>query len=680
MTHAVSPLAVALAAGPPLLLLVGEPGSGRQAFLARAAAETGLAVLPLELDGFESDSEDALARYLAARVRTAPELGEAAARLAPLATALPPNRRSALLLAALLAATPTSAALDVPFDPTPALEELLAARLAEVSRLAVFVRAEELTGPVASWLVGLPAELPGLQLVLAMAPGDETALRFWLPAVDADLVPRHEIAPAADGGDALAPLAALFDRLELDVARELEAFLDGAALLAPNAPADVAGFLAGRSGDDAEALLDRVDDELADGAEARVLWDFEYSHPSFPGQPVYRFVQPELARAIRDRRTPEDRRQRAREAFERLAPKLPADSRGRTRLLLGLARTAGLEGPRRRLLAELALAGDATETSDLARHVSVLVTSQVLAPGEVLAMVEGTEARWPSGRRLAIVSGLRGLTATPEEAAGQALLEGRFLAELGRVPAATTAAREALVASEAAFAAGDPRTAAATNLLGLLLAQQGDFAAATPLLERTVAILAATQGVEPQVLVGTRSRLGEILRRQGRGLEAREQFVTALEEIRKSAGDAHPALAAGLNDLALVSRDLGRLDEAASFHRQALEIHRRALGANHPNVALDWNNLGSVEQQRERPEEARRAFEEAVAILGRQPEGPPPGLAVALANLAGVLFGLGERDAGCARLGEAARWAEQAFGPDHPLTRDLQNQVLTRCH
>lgn len=689
MTDRLSPLAEALSSGPPpVLLLVGEPGSGRYARLVAAAVSLRrsgrkIATLEVDLDGFESDTDDSLARFLAARVLIEPDLAERAALLAPLATALPRSHRSALLLAVLLARMPEGpgleALIDLPFDPRAALVEALRARLPSDGRLALFARAEELSGPLATTLAGLADELPGFCLVLAVAPGDEAEVRFLLPERDPAELPLVADEEEASANAPLEPLAAIFDRLELDAARELEAFLDGAALLAPNAPADVAAYLAGRGRDEAERLLDRVDDALADGAAERILWDFEYGHPSFPGQPVYRFARPELARAIVRRLLPEERQRRAAAAFERLAPTLPADSRGRTRLLLNLARTGRLAGPRRRLLAELALALDADEAAEAPRHVTALLACGALRPGELLAMVEGTERRWPTGRRLALVAALGGAELTAEEAAGQAMLEGRFLAELGRIPEAAVGAHAALAAAEAAFAGDDPRIAAATNLLGLLLAQQGDFAGALPLLERTVAVLGQAEGLDPGIVAGARGRLGEVLRRLGRPADAREQFVLALEILRGAFGDAHPAVAAALNDLALASRDAGALDEAASFHRQALEVHRRALGQDHPNVALDWNNLGTVEQQRGRPEEARRAFEESVAVLRRQPEGPPSSLAVALANLAGVLFGMGEEELGCARLNEAARLAEQLFGTEHPFAQDLQRQVMARC-
>jgi|CXWL01.1.fsa_nt_gi tetratricopeptide (TPR) repeat protein len=682
-------LADALSAGPPpVLLLIGEPGSGRWALLESAAAVLRrggrkVVTLDLDLDGFESDTDDSLARYLAARGVTQPGLADRAARLAPLATALPRSHRSAALLAVLLDPGadpgPADAAVDLPFEPRAALVESLRARTPTGGRLVLFARVEELTGPLAGTLAELPAEVPGLALALAVAPGDEAELRFLLPALDPAELPRFTVEPGTAGEDPLAPLAALFDRLELDAARELELFLDGAALLAPNAPADVAAFLAGRGAEEAEALLDRVDEELADGAAERILWDFEYGHPAFPGQPVYRFARPALARAIVDRLAPEERRRRAGLAFERLAPSLPADSRGRTRLLLALARTAELASPRRRLLAELALAFDSEEGAEAPHHVAAVLACGALAPGELLALTESTERRWPTVRRLALVAGLRSAALTPEEVAAQAMLEGRFLAELGRGAEATPVARGALAAAEAAFTATDPRVAAASNLLGLMLGQQGDFAAALPLLERTVEILRATPALDPGVLAGARARLGELLRRLGRPAEAREQFVAALELLRGVVGDAHPAVAAALNDLALASRDLGALDEAASFHRQALEVHRRALGPDHPNVALDWNNLGTVEQQRGRLDEARRAFEESVAVLGRHKEGIPPSLAVALANLAGVLFALERKEEACARLTEAARLAEQLLGAENPFARDLRRQVEARC-
>jgi tetratricopeptide (TPR) repeat protein len=528
----------------PVLLLSGEPGSGRSELLlaaARKAAEQGApaAVLHLDLAGFEEGPEG-LVGFLSLwgqrhRAESDDRLAERLERVAELAAELPPSMASAVLLSLLLA---TEGAVDSlgGQDPRDATRRLLE-RLTATDRAIVHVtRSSDLDAVTRRRLLAEAQSHPSLLLAFSCDPrdtDDAVAPRTWVRRVSLVRTPK-------DSDVLLEPLRDLMGRVDFRAAELLGRFIDLAALCGENVPSDLLMASLEVTQEEREQLLDLIDEGLVEEEGGHLFLDLQYGHPSFNGLLTYSFVNPALRQDLLDHVPAAKRKGLAGELLSFLREHVPVATRGLAHLFLSLAdhlEDGELRRPYLRMLDWWVSPGDEDALAALAAED---LAAARLDPKTILEAVGRTAGTWPPPHRLALLAAVE----SSSQGRSQSILgdlhylRAVILRETGKPTEALEETRRALEAAEAAGAGA--LTGAILTLSGVLSGDLGDFQ------------------------------------------EARRRFEQSLAVHRTVFGDAHPAIAACLANLAALHRHRGEREPARELFAQALEMARETQGEDHP--------------------------------------------------------------------------------------------------
>jgi tetratricopeptide (TPR) repeat protein len=532
----------------PVLLLSGEPGSGRSDFLDTAVREVGeegipAAVLRLDLEGFEEGPQGLVGFLSLWGQRRAAETDEASAerleRVAELAGEIPSTLAGAVLLSCLLDWDgPPEELPEMTGDPRESTRRLFDV-LGQTARPIVHVAdSAQLDAVTRRWLLDEARCNPNLVLAFschptdpdaAVAPGTETRrldfARSW-----------------SDSEVHLEPVRDLLAEVDLQSADQLGRFLDLAALCGQNVPPDLLLAHLEVTTDQREELLDLIDDGLVGDGGERLFIDHQYGHPSFPGLLVYSFLSPVLNRNLLEHVPREKRKRLASELLAFLQQQIPVATRGIARLFLTVADHT--EDPRERepylrLLGWWVSPGD---EDGLTAQVREDLDTGRSAPEQILEIADRTATLWPPPHRLALLASLAGGPARlsrPQEADAHYLRAG-LLRESGQPAEALEEARKALAAAAEVHGPTSAASGAILTLTGALAGDLGDFA------------------------------------------RARADFQQSLDVHRQAFGDRHPSVAASLANLAALHRHLGDTQRARELFNQALSIARETQGEEHP--------------------------------------------------------------------------------------------------
>ena len=532
----------------PVLLLSGEPGSGRSELLLAAARKAGeqgalATVVHLDLTGFEEGPEG-LVGFLSLwgqrrRAETDDRLAERLEGVADLAAELPPSTASAILLSLLLETEGAVESLGGQ-DPRDATRRLFE-RLTATDRVIVHVtRSSDLDAVTRRRLLTEAQRHPNLLLAISCDPRDtdeEVAPRAWVRRLSLVRTPRTSDV-------LLEPLRELMSGVDFRAAELLGRFIDLAALCGENVPCDLLMAYLEVTQEEREQLLDLIDDGLVaeEGAvegDGRLFLDLQYGHPSFNGLLTYSFVTPALRQDLLDHVPPAKRKGLAGELLSFLRERIPVATRGLAHLFLSLAdhlEDADLRRPYLRMLDWWVSPGD---ESALAALVGEELASARLEPKTVLEAVGRTTGTWPPPHRLALLAAVEGSSPSHSPVLGDVhYLRAVILRETGNPTEALEETRRALETAEASGASA--LTGAILTLSGVLSGDLGDFQ------------------------------------------EARRRFGQSLEVHRTVFGDSHPAVAACLANLAALHRHLGEREPARDFFAQAFEVARETQGEEHP--------------------------------------------------------------------------------------------------
>lgn len=195
-----------------------------------------------------------------------------------------------------------------------------------------------------------------------------------------------------------------------------------------------------------------------------------------------------------------------------------------------------------------------------------------------------------------------------------------------------------------------------------LLAARGDHAEALALHRRALALLPDTAVA---ARAGALQLIGDALVALDRAAEARPLLEQSAALARAHLGDAHPTYAGCLESLADARRATDP-DAALALLRQAHDIIARALPAGSSRIAIAKANLGGVLVERGRAAEAVPYLREAIAITARTLPPGHPAHAVSLATLGKALWAGGDQAEGLALTVQAAALLQGSLGPDHP--------------
>jgi tetratricopeptide (TPR) repeat protein len=264
----------------------------------------------------------------------------------------------------------------------------------------------------------------------------------------------------------------------------------------------------------------------------------------------------------------------------------------------------------------------------------------------------------------------RGVQRIDMELAGDPSMQADVLTEvvhiendLGLLDPALGHARRALALREAVLPRRDVRIAESRVLLGEMQTRHGDFDVARQTLEKALAETLADRGADSLETAQARRALAKALRRPADRARAVDLLRQALATIRRRLGDGNIEVAETISELGGKLEEEGkRYGEAETTYREALARLARALGPHHPRVAMAQADLAGLLDRLSRPAEARTLFQAAIATQRQALGAHHVDLASTLFSYALLLMGRQELAAADAALREALG----IFGPDRP--------------
>ncbi len=197
----------------------------------------------------------------------------------------------------------------------------------------------------------------------------------------------------------------------------------------------------------------------------------------------------------------------------------------------------------------------------------------------------------------------------------------------GKYAEAAQVGENAVKAAEDSLGGNDLNVAGALERLAMSYFAQGKFAEATPVARRALLIYESKVGKNAREIVDPAKILGAIYLMQG------------------------------------------DLDQAEPLLERAVRMSRKFFGKRHVETAKQLGNLGALYMARKKPAKARRHFEEALAIWGDKPDAVYG--AMTMVNLGKIRADDGDLDGADALFRKALALREQAFGREHPQTKNI---------
>jgi tetratricopeptide (TPR) repeat protein len=249
------------------------------------------------------------------------------------------------------------------------------------------------------------------------------------------------------------------------------------------------------------------------------------------------------------------------------------------------------------------------------------------------------------------------------------------LQTLGQLEESRDLLRRALATYEKTYEPGHHSIAVTQSILGLVLRELGQLDKARDLLRQALA--SDENRYEPghPTISRRQSNLATVLQDLVQLEEARDLLRQALASNEKAYEPGHPAIAAAQSNLGLVLRGLGQLKEARDLLRQALASNEKTYEAGHPNIATLQSNLATVLQDLGQLEEARDLLRQALASDEKTYERGHHDIARGQSNLALVLNDLGQLEEARDLLRQAYQNYLSRFGPDHPVTQTIRQNL-----
>lgn len=462
-------------------------------------------------------------------------------------------------------------------------------------------------------------------------------------------------------------------RLEAEGGRErtLRRFLELAALCGTYVPATLLLENLQLAEDEADAVIDFLDDHLVDD----LAWfvDLEFRHPSFPRWSVYVFTNPVLPQVLLDSLATIDREMLAIHLLRFLEGRAQADTRGMARLFLAIAEHLG-EREREPYERQLAWWIGLEETEELQQEVREALEREELDPEVVWRVVNNSANHWPAARRLALldayaqaVVGKGGKAAgviSTDRLADFYLLRAALLWGVSRFSECLAEAVTSLEFSEN----NQLRRGQALNLCGLARKQLGLLRPAKDNLEEALRLFLETLGPVHSLTLMAQHNLAGVLRQQGELAEARALFESCLESQRHLLGAEHPDSLATQDYLAGVLHDQGELAEALAIFQRVLEARCRLLGPEHPDTLTTQDNLACVLHDQGELVQARAHFESVLETRRRLLGPEDPGTLATQNNLSGLLHDQGELTEARAILERALEGLRHRWGLEHRET------------
>jgi|GEM_PF-3033568 len=155
---------------------------------------------------------------------------------------------------------------------------------------------------------------------------------------------------------------------------------------------------------------------------------------------------------------------------------------------------------------------------------------------------------------------------------------------------------------------------------------------------------------------------------------ARTQFEEVLAIGRRILGEEHPMMLTTRSHLASGLEARGELLAARREHEEVLEVRRRVLGEEDPSTLATRHLLARVLEAQGELSAARREYAEVLEVRRRVLGEEHPSTLTTRHNLAGVLMAQGELSVARREYAEVLEVERRVSGEEHPLT------LTTRCN
>lgn len=249
------------------------------------------------------------------------------------------------------------------------------------------------------------------------------------------------------------------------------------------------------------------------------------------------------------------------------------------------------------------------------------------------------------------------------------LRQGKY-EEAERLCATAVESRQRLLGRE------HPETLSSMDRLAVVYWYQYQFVKAETLFSEVWELRRRTLGEDHPDTLAALNGVAWAYLRQARHAEAHQLFERVYKTCLKTLGEEHNFTQEIMNGLVQVYPDLNRYEEAETLGRRCLELRQRALGDEHPETLEAMGLLARVYSKQGRYEEGEplyKTVQETQRRLGTQDD-----------KVLRQLVGLADLYIELARYGEAEpillqefQRRENQFGPEHPHTIDMLNQVVS---
>ncbi len=447
--------------------------------------------------------------------------------------------------------------------------------------------------------------------------------------------------------------------------RELREFLALAALCRRNVPAALLFTKLDLSEDEADELMDVIDDHLVD--ELGLFFDLGQKHPAFPGLFIYQFCDPIMPGVILEQVNPINREMEAASLMPFLQDRLPVRRREVARLFLAVTTHLG-DREQRAYRRQLEWWIGSDEAEQLKPKVQAEIESGDLEPDLIWIFLKSSQD-WPAYRRMALLDAYIDAQVSKDEthafsyerAFSVYMLRGRLLLEQGRFG-------ELLSQANAILKAVEPQTTAEVKgllLAGISLAGLGELEMSSRHLKRAFQQSRELLGSSDMLTVSIMGALASTRYKQGEFKEAQEQQELVLAMTRRILGEEHPHTMTAMNNLALSLKALGDVEGAGELHEATLAIRWRVQGEEHPDTMASMNNLALTLRALGDNEGARELQEPLLALNRRILGEEHPHTMTSMSNLASTLEAQGDAE-GARALHEATLAVrQQVLGDEH---------------
>jgi tetratricopeptide (TPR) repeat protein len=208
--------------------------------------------------------------------------------------------------------------------------------------------------------------------------------------------------------------------------------------------------------------------------------------------------------------------------------------------------------------------------------------------------------------------------------------------------------------------------------LSRVLARLGQFESSGRFAERGIELATKTLGSDHEVLGRLLSQWAGTLRSMGRLAEAQHALEQAVRISEASLGPSRAQMSC-LNSLGIVLGEQRDFEAARKCFDRAIQIARR--NEDSASLAMILNNLGTTFQDSGDQDDAIRCFLESLRINQSLERRDPQTTGLALRNLGQAYLRRGDYSSATELLTQALQMLEGAFGPTHPICRDISSHL-----